>query len=138
MTDKLNISRTMDLGQLAERMGDDVFEPEATAMRGMLTANAPAYGWTTTNDVEDADWFRMLEIAARMDAETSRVHIEGQFRALDGTEAGCSARCEYAAALRQGKSHEEAEVIASNVLERHGDRVNQHGGASFAFDESTT
>ena len=37
-------------------------EPDLT-LRALLAEHAPAYGWKTTADVEDADWFRMLATA---------------------------------------------------------------------------
>jgi hypothetical protein len=59
----MNITPTMDLDQLAERIwvnGDHVDLDIAQRMRALLTLHAPAYGWATTSDVEDRDWFRML------------------------------------------------------------------------------
>ena len=64
---RLAITPTMPLDQLAERMspnGDDIPAPVVEAMRVLLVDHAPAYGWTTTADVEDGDWFRMLATAA--------------------------------------------------------------------------
>ena len=63
---RLTITPTMSLDQLAERMspnGDDIPAPTVAAMRALLAEHAPAYGWKTTADVEDADWFRMLATA---------------------------------------------------------------------------
>jgi hypothetical protein len=33
-----------------------------------LTLHAPAYGWATTSDVEDCDWFRMLNESQAVEA----------------------------------------------------------------------
>ena len=129
---KLHISPTMSLCDLAERMGDATTTSEATAMRALLVHAAPSYGWQTTGDVEDGDWFRMLDIAARIDEATLNTHIVGEFGHLDDTEAGFSARASYAAARSTGQSHDEAETTASNVLQRLGYAVNQRGGASFS------
>lgn len=63
---RLTISPTMPIDQLAERVspnGDQVSESVVSAMRALLVERAPAYGWETTSDVEDGDWFRMLAIA---------------------------------------------------------------------------
>lgn len=66
----MRIHETMDLHQLAERMyvnGDwnlDEIMPTAHAMRALILADQTAYGWIDTSDIEDVDWFRMLESAA--------------------------------------------------------------------------
>ena len=62
----LTISPSMPLDQLAERMSSDIPVPAsvAAAMRALLAERAPAHGWETTDDVGDADWLRLLEIAA--------------------------------------------------------------------------
>lgn len=57
--------------------------------------------------------------------------IVGQFSALNNTEAGRAACLEYDTAVAAGASSDQAEVQASNVLQRAGFEVNRHGGASF-------
>lgn len=60
----LPISPTMPLDQLAERMSNDtVPAPVVAAMRALLVERAPAHGWKTTDDVGEAEWRRLLEIA---------------------------------------------------------------------------
>lgn len=131
----LQISPTMSLDHLAERMwvnGDwPASTTETQAMRAMLVASAPNHGWQTTGDVEDGDWFRMLDIAAQVDQATLNTHIVGEFKHLNDTEAGFAARAAYASARAAGQSHDQAEIAASNVLQRHGCAVNQRGGATF-------
>ena len=66
------ISTSMDLAALAERMapnGEPFPAPhQARAMRAQLVADADAYGWRTVGDVEDGDWFRMLDQAMKATA----------------------------------------------------------------------
>lgn len=62
----MKISPTMPLDHLAERMWVNGDEPDlalAQRMRDLLVSNATAYQWESTNDVEDVDWFRMLDEA---------------------------------------------------------------------------
>lgn len=128
----LHISSTMSPDDLAERMsGDPLNIAETTAMRAMLVAAAPSYGWQTTSDIEDGDWFRMLDIAAQVDKATLNTRIVGEFKHLNDTEAGFAARAAYASARAAGQSHDQAEIAGSNVLQRHGCGVNQRGGATF-------
>ncbi len=60
-----------------------------------------------------------------------QAQIYDRFSHLNGTDAANEAIEQYLAALVDGKSEVEAEVIGSNVLQRAGFSVNQHGGASF-------
>lgn len=72
----LPIGPAMDLMALRERMdvnGDGAISNEAVErMRGMLCQNAPAYGWRVLADVEDPDWFRMLDEAVGMSDQPSQ------------------------------------------------------------------
>lgn len=54
--------------------------------------------------------------------------IVGQYRHLADTDAGRAAVEEYEAAIESGKDHVEAEIMASNVLQRAGFNVNRSGG----------
>lgn len=62
--------------------------------------------------------------------------IVGQFSALNNTDAGRAACLEYDTAVKLGASSDQAEVQASNVLQRAGFDVNRHGGASFKTSAS--
>lgn len=57
--------------------------------------------------------------------------IHDRFESLNNTDAGRAAIDEYVAAVSSGKTHEQAEILASNVLQRAGYNVNAAGGASF-------
>lgn len=62
----LTISPSMPLDQLAERMSSDI-PVEASvvaAMRELLVKQATYHGWETTDDVGEAEWLILLEIAA--------------------------------------------------------------------------
>ncbi len=63
------IGPAMDLDALAERMAPNgapfPTEQQARAMRDQLTTHASAYGWRTVGDVDDSDWFRMLDQAMK-------------------------------------------------------------------------
>ena len=60
----MKIASDMDLQRLAELMGEVDYREETVAtMRDLLVTDAPEYGWKTTSDVEDTDWFRLLEEA---------------------------------------------------------------------------
>lgn len=130
----LQISPTMSLDQLVEWMYVDGDQPNnatqvAAIMRDLLwqfhcNNDAGAY---TTNDVEDADRLRMLNLADA--AASCQATIVGQFSALNNTETGIEARLEYARAIE--RQQPDAEIIGSNVLQRAGYQVNQRGGASF-------
>lgn len=65
----MKITPTMNLDNLTDCMspnGDEkVTESEAAAMRDLINRDAPAYGWTSTGDIQDADWFRMRDEATR-------------------------------------------------------------------------
>jgi len=53
----MKISSTMDLAQLAERMGDCATEAEARHMRATLDGIG---AWERTEDVSDEEWQKML------------------------------------------------------------------------------
>lgn len=56
--------------------------------------------------------------------------IYDRFSHLNDTDAGQAALEVYADMIESGKDADEAEVAASNVLQRAGYNVNQSGGAS--------
>lgn len=60
-----------------------------------------------------------------------QAEIYDRFEHLNDTPAGAESRAEWVAAILAGKSAAEADVIASNVLQRAGLNVNARGGASF-------
>ena len=67
----MNIAIDMDLSRLGEDMyingdvdrDDEIVLREAHKMRSLILADAQAYEWEKTSDIEDVDWFRMLKIA---------------------------------------------------------------------------
>lgn len=60
----LTISPYMPLDQLAERMsGDSIPAPVVDAMRDLLVEHAPAHRWQTTDDVDEAKWLLLLNLA---------------------------------------------------------------------------
>ena len=61
--------------------------------------------------------------------------IIDRFSHLNDTEAGREAIDEYERAIESGKDHDEAEIIASNVLQRAGYNVNAKGGVTIAAAE---
>lgn len=54
----MRISETMDLAQLAERMGDQATEAEARHLRATLVGIG---AWGDTEDVPEAEWLRMTD-----------------------------------------------------------------------------
>lgn len=66
------IAADMPLNDLIDRMAPNCEQfrtlHQANAMRAQLVDDAPAYGWKTCADVEDADWFRMLDNAMKATA----------------------------------------------------------------------
>jgi hypothetical protein len=54
----MKISGTMDLAQLAERMGNNATEAEARHMRATLEGIG---AWERTEDVPEDEWLKMLE-----------------------------------------------------------------------------
>mgnify|MGYP003661735571 CR=1 FL=1 len=56
----MKISSTMDLAQLAERMGDVATEAEARHMRATLEGLG---AWERTEDVPENEWLRLIEAA---------------------------------------------------------------------------
>lgn len=73
----LTISPSMPLDQLAERMSTDIEVRliVAVLMRALLVEHAPAHGWETTDDVGEAEWLRLLNLADEVetpDAEWAR------------------------------------------------------------------
>lgn len=60
-----------------------------------------------------------------------KVEIYGRFSSLNTTDIGREACQEYAARLAEGRGETQAEVFASNVLQRAGYNVNAAGGADF-------
>lgn len=61
----LLIEPTMCLSRLAEHMSDEELDISIVQrMRDLLIKHQDAYEWRTIYDVEDVDWFRMLNEAA--------------------------------------------------------------------------
>ena len=60
------ISSTMNLSDLADHMGRDVTDAEATEMRNLINREAINYGWEKISDIEDTEWFAMMEEAVRV------------------------------------------------------------------------
>lgn len=71
----------------------------------------------------------------RMTTEQVTATITGRFSHLNDTDAGRQACEEYEAAIDAGFTQAQAEVLASNVLQRAGYNVNAEGGADFASAE---
>jgi len=65
----MKISTTMHLSKLIDCMspnGDEtVTDAQAAAMRELINRDAPAYGWKSTGDIEDTDWFRLCDEATK-------------------------------------------------------------------------
>ena len=62
----MKIEPTMNLDHLADLMylsGAEPVDTEVVAMRDMLLQWQKLHGWKTTSDVEDAEWFAMLDEA---------------------------------------------------------------------------
>ncbi len=57
-------------------------------------------------------------------------HFHPMHSILTDTEAGRAALDEYTAARESGQSHDQAEMVASNVLQRAGYNVNARGGVT--------
>ena len=57
--------------------------------------------------------------------------IHERFAHINNTDDGRQACAEYVAAILAGRDHYQAEIAASNVLQRAGYKVNSSGGASF-------
>lgn len=65
------ITNTMDTEDLRYNLAstlsakpDELAGPAIEKFRAALNENAPTYGWKTTSDVEDTDWFRMWSEAS--------------------------------------------------------------------------
>lgn len=58
----MKIEPTMNLDHLTERMWADS-TAAAQAMRELLLQGQKVYGWRTTSDVEDDEWFALLDEA---------------------------------------------------------------------------
>lgn len=54
----MKIGITMDLGELAQRMGSDATKDQARKMRDLLVAS---YDGLNTEDVDEQDWNGMIE-----------------------------------------------------------------------------
>jgi hypothetical protein len=54
----MKISSTMNLGELAELMGDAATEAEARHMRDTLEGIG---AWSRTEDIPEAEWLKMLD-----------------------------------------------------------------------------
>lgn len=61
--------------------------------------------------------------------------IVDRFSHLNDTDAGREAIDEYQRAMEAGKDHDEAEIMASNVLQRAGFNVNSKGGVTIRAAE---
>lgn len=61
--------------------------------------------------------------------------IVGEFEHLAGTDVGRAAVEEYLASVEAGVSHTEAEILASDLLQRAGFNVNARGGVSIGRAE---
>lgn len=65
----MKISTSMNLTALIDCMspnGDEaVTDAQAAAMRELINRDAPAYGWKSTSDIEDTDWFRLRDEATQ-------------------------------------------------------------------------
>lgn len=59
--------------------------------------------------------------------------FEPKYAYLSGTEVGEAAMAEFLDAMNDGKSKDEAEMIASNYLCRSGINANRFGGISIDF-----
>ena len=62
----MKIESTMNLDHLADLMyltGSEPVDAEVVAMRDMLLSRQKSHKWQTTSDVEDAEWFAMLDKA---------------------------------------------------------------------------
>ena len=62
----MKIEPTMNLDHLADLMylaGAEPVDTEVVAMRNMLLSGQESHKWQTTSDVEDAEWFAMLDQA---------------------------------------------------------------------------
>jgi hypothetical protein len=73
----MKIKPTMNLDHLTERMwanGDWPADSTAAAqaMRELLLQGQTAYGWRTTSDMEDDEWFALLDEAVSGAAEELR------------------------------------------------------------------
>ena len=62
----MEITRTMDLAQLAERMGAEATIDEARRMRDLLVAE---HDGESTDDIDEIQWIRMLDRAIVLDGE---------------------------------------------------------------------
>ena len=61
--------------------------------------------------------------------------ITDRFSHLNDTDAGREALKEYERAIESGKDHDEAEIMASNVMQRAGFNVNSKGGITIRASE---
>lgn len=78
------------------------------------------------------EWRAAIEQAL---AAKRGIEIVDQFSHLNDTDAGRDALDEYERAIESGKDHDEAEIMASNVLQRAGFNVNAKGGVTIRTAE---
>lgn len=109
-----------------------------------VSANGTIFGVYAADDAQgardacavDAGYKSEADMVAQLDQPSELVAVErlgafgivGQYSHLADTDAGRAAVEEYEAAIASGKDHVEAEIMASNVLQRAGFNVNLSGG----------
>lgn len=63
----MNINPVMNLSELKDYMSSHVVvsDKEAAKMRDLINREAINYGWNDVDDIEDQEWFAMLEEACK-------------------------------------------------------------------------
>lgn len=131
----MKITHNMDLSALAERMGTEANHADAEAMAVLLLGSE----YADTENIPEDEW---LELCAKADSITrprAMGNLNARFSAaheyFGSIKAGRDALATYTYWRSEGRSHDEAEILASNVLQRAGYNVNARGGISIDTDE---
>lgn len=115
--------------EAAARLWEEPTEAEALAVWERVTKNGLIDSTDFDWGAAGANWATALGIVR------SGYAIVDQFSHLNGTDAGREAVEEYESAAKAGKDHDEAQIMASNVLQRAGYNVNSKGGVTIRAAE---
>jgi hypothetical protein len=59
------INSLMTIREVAEHMGQGATSSEASRMRDLILNEAINYGWENISDIEEPEWFAMMEEATK-------------------------------------------------------------------------
>lgn len=109
----MEISTSMELGQLAERMGDAATVADARAMRELLGDS----GYSETGDVPQTEWAAMLERAVASAADLVAIEYMPEHLRASHEAAGNAGIYPHNGAVRYACS----QALADDMVETFGD-----------------